>query len=276
MASKRTKNSGHVLLTWFILGGLALLFAPQSLTARFQLAFAYIFRRPLSIGRDVALAVREPFSEREAVSRDQYERLRNHLSNTAQWLHHERQKVETLSGLRDRTVWEGVSFVLADVITASIRGPHNQLIINRGSSDGLAKGQFVLADYSVIGTVSKVNSRTAQVTLVTDVGSRVPIGIAESDTGTIMQGYGDNAAKVALLPTKHTVKVGDLIYAQKKPGFLDIPMVVGVVSDCQVDGENPLLWDIVVKPACRIDELKDVTVIVANPREQVRGDIRKD
>ena len=276
MATKRTKNSGHMLLTWFILGGLALLFAPQSLTARFQLAFAYIFRRPLSIGRDVAIAVREPFSEKEPVSRDQYDRLRNHLSNTAQWLHHERQKVQTLSGLRDRTVWEGVNFVLADVITASIRGSHNRLIINRGSDDGLAKGQFVLGDYSVIGTLAEVYSRTAQVMLVTDLESRLPIGIAESETPTIMQGHGDNSAKVALLPTRHTVKVGDVIYVQKKPGFLDIPMVVGVVSECQPDGENPLLWDIVVKPACDIDRLKDVTVIVANPREQLRGDIRKD
>jgi rod shape-determining protein MreC len=259
-----------------MLGGFALLFAPQSLTARFQLAFAHIFRRPLSIGRNVAIAVREPLSAREAVSRNQYDRLRNHLSNTAQWLHHERQKVETLSGLRDRTVWEGVSFVVADVITASIRGPHNGLIINRGRNDGLAKGQFVLADYCVIGMVSGVNSRTAQVMLVTDVGSRVPIKIEESDAATIMQGYGDNSAKVDLLSRKHVVKIGDVIHAQKKPGLLDIPMVVGVVSECRVDGENPLLWDIVVKPACEIDELKDVAVIVANPREQDRGDIRKD
>jgi rod shape-determining protein MreC len=259
-----------------MLGGFALLFAPQSLTARFQLAFAHIFRRPLSIGRNVALTVREPFSSTEAVSRTQYDRLRNHLSNTAQWLHQEREKVQTLSGLRDRTVWEGVSFVLADVITASIKGPHNGLIINRGRNDGLAKDQFVLGDYCVVGMVSGVDSRTAQVMLITDVGSRVPIKIAESDTGTIMQGYGDNSAKVELLSRKHTVKVGDVIYAQKKPGFLDIPMVVGVVSKCRVDGENPLLWDVVVKPACEIDELKDVAVIVANPRERVRGDIRKD
>ena len=250
-----------------MLVGFILLFAPQSLTKKFQLAFVHIFQRPLSIGRNLALFVQEPSSAVDTVSRCRYNRLRNQFCNVTQWLHQERKKVEQLSGLRDRSVWQGASFVLADIITTSIRGPHNELIINRGKSDGLARDQFVLGDYCVIGTISDVDSRTAQVKLATDLESRMAVKIAELEVGMMMQGTGDNSAKVVMLSRKHKIKIGDVVYAQKKPGFLDVPMIVGTVAQCKMDDENPLLWDITVKSACEISRLKNVAVIIANPQE---------
>jgi cell shape-determining protein MreC len=47
-------------------------------------------------------------------------------------------------------------------------------------------------------------------------------------------------------------------------------MIIGVVSRCRRDEANPLLWDITVKPACDIQRLNDVTVIIMNPPEQLR------
>ena len=266
MPKKQIKISGR-LLTWFVLAGFVFLFAPQNLTNKFQLAFAHIFRRPLSTGRNFALSMQRRKSPADVVSRSRYNQLRNRLSNIIQWLHQERQKVERLSGLRDRTVLEGVNFVVADVITSSIRGPHNELIINRGKNDGLAKGQFVLGDYSVIGTVADVDSHTARVKLVTDSTSKIAIKIPELNGRMIMRGNGNNCAKVELLSRKHKIKIGDVVYAQKKPGFLDVPMIVGTVAQCKMDDENPLLWDITVKPACEVNRLKNITVVITNPQE---------
>ena len=82
----------------------------------------------------------------------------------------------------------------------------------------------------------------------------------------IMQGNGKKAAKVQLVSTKYKVRTGDIVYAQKKPGFLGIPVIVGTVDQCKSDDDNPLLWDIMVKPACDIENLTEVSVIVMNPR----------
>ena len=167
MARKRIKVSGRMLFTWFTLGGLILLFAPGNLTNKFQFTFARVFHWPLSVSKSISLSVRAKQSPTDVISRSKYNKLQNRLANVTQWLHQERQKVEKLTGLRDRSVWKGVKFVLADVITSSDR-THNRLIINRGRSDGLAKGQFVLGNDSIIGTISDVDSRIAQVNLVTD------------------------------------------------------------------------------------------------------------
>jgi len=271
MAKNVTKVSGRMLFIWFMLGGLIFLFAPRKLTNKFQFAFVRIFRRPLSIGRNISLSASRLIASEQhlptnLVSRERYNRLHNHLANVTEWLKQERQKVEKLSGLRDRPVWKGVDFVLADVIAASINELNSKLIINRGQKDGLAKDQFVLANESVIGTVSKVDTRTAQVRTITDPASKVAVKIAKLNMDRIMQGNGNSSAKVQLVSTKYKIKIGDIVYAQKKPGFLSTPVIVGTVAQCKSNDENPLLWDITVKPACDIESLTDVAVIVMNPR----------
>ena len=266
MAKKQIKVSNRMLFTWFMLAGFIFLFAPQNLTNKFQFAFARIFCWPLSIGRSISLSAHTQQSPTDVVIRSRYNKLRNQLANITQWLHQERQNVEKLSGLRSRSIWKGVNFVLADVITFLDR-PNSKLIINRGENDGLAKGQFVLSNYGIIGTISDVDSRIAQVRLVTDPGSKIAVRIAELNVGAIMEGNGNNATKVQLLSRKHKIKIGDVVCARKKPGFLDIPMIIGTVVQCKEDNENPLLWDITVRPTCDIEKLNSVAVIVMNPQE---------
>jgi len=268
MVKKRVKISGRALFTWLMLGGFILLFAPQSLTNKLRFAFVRVFHRPLSICRDFQLAVCKQPPLANVVDRNKYIKLRNHLANNIQWLHQERQKVEKLSGLRNRAVWNGANFVLADVITAFVDGSRSEIVINRGKIDGLAEGQFVLDQYSIIGTISELDSRTARVQLVTDPKFKVAVKIGELNVQGIMQGNGNNSAKIQLLPKKHKIKTGEIVYVRKKPGFLDIPMIVGTVAQCKTDGENPLLWDIMVKPVCDIQRINSVVVIVMNSQEQ--------
>ncbi len=274
MANNATKTSGRMLFTWFMLAGLIFLFAPQKLTNKLQFTFVRILCRPLIIGRKISLsASRLIASEQsrragttEPVSSERYNRLHNHLANVTEWLKQERQKVEKLSGLRDRPVWKGVDFVLADVIAASVNESRCELIINRGQKDGLAKNQFVLANESIVGTISKVDTRTAQVRLTTDPASKIAVKIAKLNMDRIMQGKGNSSTKIQLVSTKYKIKIGDIVYAQKRPGYLGTPVIAGTVAQCKSNDKNPLLWDITVKPACDIESLRDVAIIVMNPR----------
>lgn len=253
--------SRGILFTWFMLGGLIFFFMPQNLTNRFQFAFAHIFRWPLSIGRTITLSAQTQPQLTDFVSRRKYNQLQNYLANITRELSEERQKVKELSGLRNRRPLEGAGLILAEIITASAEG----LIINRGGTDGLQKGQYVLGDNSIIGTISDVSPRTARVELVTGTTSNMAVEIGELKA--VIQGCGKNSAKVKLVSTKHEVKIGDNVYACKKQGFLDVPMIIGTVYEYNMDNENPLLWDITVKTACDIERLNSVTVIIMNPQE---------
>jgi len=264
MASKRIRVSRRMLFTWFMLGGFIFLFTPQNLTNKFQFAFAHIFRWPLSIGRNISLSARMQQPLTGVVSRREYNLLQNYLANVIEQQNQEHQKIEKLSGLRNRLPLEGAKLVVADVITASIDGSHGELIISCGVDDGLAAGQFVLGDNSVIGRISDVSSRTAKVKLITDPTSKMAVKIAGLNAGSLMQGSGSNSARIQLV--KYKVKVRDDIYADKKPGFLDAPIIVGKVGECRRNEENPLLWNIAVEPACEIKSLNEVAVIIMHPK----------
>jgi cell shape-determining protein MreC len=123
-----------------------------------------------------------------------------------------------------------------------------------------------MADDSIIGTVCKVDNRTARVRLITDPASQIAVKVEGLSKDRILQGAGGNSAKVKLLPTKYRIEVNEVVYAQKKPGFLSTPVIVGTVAHCESNKDNPLLWDITVKPACDIANLTEVAVIVMNPR----------
>lgn len=266
MAAKRIRLPRPILITWFTLIGFFFLFAPQNLTNKFQFAFARIFRGPLNVSRSFSLSTHSNQPLSGTVTRREYNRLQNYLANVTKELTQEREKVKKLSGIHDRRPLEGANLVFADIITASVNGEDDELIINRGTDDALEKGQFVLGDNSIIGTISAVTSRTAEVRLITNPASKIPVRIAQLDVERLMQGTAGDSARILLLPAKHKVQIDDVVYACKKPGFLDAPMIAGTVTQCKKGDENPLLWDITVRPACDVTKLTDVAVIILNPK----------
>ncbi len=259
MARKQRRISRRMLFTWLLLGGLILLFTPQRITNKLQFAFARVFSWPLSAGRSITLSTETSQQSNDFVSRREYEQLNNHYHNVVQQRDHLLRRLNQYAGLKQLPVWERANFVLADIITASYQR-ECELIINRGREDAIAAGQYVLADNSVIGIVSDVSMRTAKVRLLTDPDSKIAVRIEGGKTGRLMQGCGNNLARVRLL--KERVEVGEKVLAGEKYGYLDCAMVAGNVVKCERNQKSPLLWDIIVEPACDMHALTSVAVVV--------------
>ncbi|MCP4613126.1 MAG: hypothetical protein GY845_30910 [Planctomycetes bacterium] len=264
MAWKHITVSRRMLFIWFMLAGFIILLSPQSLTNKFQFAFTRVFRWPLSIGRNISLsaAAREPRRDKDMVSRDEYERLLNHVANVTQQRDDAQLSFQKISKMPNIPAWERAGFVQADIITVSVDKLRGELIINRGKEDGLEKNLFVLADNSIIGTISDVDTHRARIRLFTDPASITAVRIENSDW--LMKGCGNNQAKVKMV--KHKFDIDTKIMASKRPGFLGTPMVIGKVVRC-VHNAQPLLWDITVEPVCNIQKIESIHVIVMNPSD---------
>ena len=263
-----------MLFTWFMLGGLICLFSPPRWTGKLQLAYTRLFRWPLATGRGLTLAAR-PMPQGKGVDATDYEKLavahrqaKNHVANLNTQLKEARKKIDHLAGLRTVPQWDRMGFLLADVIRATGELP-NELFVNRGTADRVAAGQFVLADNSIVGTVSDAGTQTARIKLITDPTSKIPVYIGEAEVPGVMEGRGGNRAKIPLISAAtYTVRKGDLVYAKKTPGLLDVPIVTAKVIQCKRDAEKPLLWDITVQPVCDTAELTNVAIVVAAPKPQ--------
>jgi len=199
-----------------------------------------------------------------AVSRSETRYL-NYIANLEETLAQERKKFKKLNELYNTYVWEGTDFALADVITATVDGARSELTISCRKTTGLVKDQFVLGDECIIGRISDVFPQISKATveLITDTNSGIAVKVA--DFKNVMKGSGNNSAKIEMV--KNKVEVGENVFALKKPGFLDAPMIVGKVTECSRNQKNPSLWDITVVPACNIKQLEDVAVIIMNPQK---------
>jgi cell shape-determining protein MreC len=214
------------------------------------------------MGGNVALTARTQPSVEAAHERGETQ-YRNYVANLQQTLDEQRRKFEKLYGLDNTFVWEGADFAVADIITATIEGSRNELTIDCRKTARLAKGQYVLGDESVIGTVSEVFPQIgkADVKLVTDSTSWIPVEVA--GLKNILKGNGDYTARIEWL--KNEIKLDENVFALKKAGFLDAPIIVGKVARCERNTQNASLWDVTVEPACDIQKLEDVAVIIIRP-----------
>jgi cell shape-determining protein MreC len=267
------------MFSWCMLGALICLCLPQDITGRLHLTFRGLYKFTPSLGRGVApLAVVTPTTVSAGQADQDDEQLRryqkleaeknqleNHLANVSAELAAEHEKVETLSAMRARFPGlGGAGFVNADTV-AGFKANDNRIVINRGEADGIRKGQYVLSDFSVIGLVQETQSRTAVVKLITDKDSSMGVEIAGSKALRMMKGTGKGFARIGMVPNKKHVNKGDAVYTYKNPGLLDVPIIVGKVAECKPDDDNPLLWDITVRPVIKAEELSGVTVVVMNP-----------
>ncbi len=260
-----------MLFTWGMLAGLTLLFlVPKDLTGQLQLTYARVFRWPLAAGRGLTLASRPATPPVQNVGRKDYEDLlaahrqaANELANLRAQLQEGQRTIEQLTKLRDRPGWENVPLCPADIIAPADQA-QNELIVNRGQEDDVAVGQFVMSpdDHCIIGTISDVSARWAKVRLISDPASRIAVSIADLGIPGLMEGRGNNAARIPLISTKHKIKKGDPVYARKQSG-LDVPVIAARVTECRPDAENPLVWSIKVQPVCDVANLREIAVVIS-------------
>jgi cell shape-determining protein MreC len=269
---KNTNRSGflsqRMLFTWLMLAGSIFYLAPQNFSNKFQLAFAHIFRFPLSMGGNVSLFSSTQQRVGDTVPRKQYEELQNRYANLDKMLIAQREKFNELYGLYNSYVGKNVDFILGNIIPATAEPKRNELTIRLGGTKDLAIGQFVMArNNSIIGRITDIFPQTgyAKVKLTTDPDSRIAVRIDGIDKNYMMQGNSDGTARILNVKNEVTIKDSQQVFILEEPGFLDSPMIAGTISKLGKDYNAPLLWDVTVTPAWKLEELDKVAVIIMKP-----------
>ncbi len=104
-----------------------------------------------------------------------------------------------------------ISFVSAAQVIATGRDPlSDRLIIDKGSADGLVAGQAVVDAQGLIGQVTAVSARNAQVMLLNYQNSVIPVMVARTGFRTLL--YGDShRLDLRYFPAGADLQVGDVL-----------------------------------------------------------------
>ena len=95
------------------------------------------------------------------------------------------------------------------------------LLINKGKKDDIIKGMSVFSKRYLIGTIVESNYLSARVLLITDLNSKIPIMIQDSDVNGILVGSGSKTdLNLEYLPDQFILEPNKIIYTSGKDGYL--------------------------------------------------------
>ena len=124
----------------------------------------------------------------------------------------------------------GARRVSAPVISRDPEGWWRQLELGRGSSDGIAAGDAVLAPGGLIGRIASVTPSTARVALLSDRTSRLGVWVGRTQQHALLLGLGTPRPRLQFLEKDPGVRPGDVVSTSPASTLLPANIPVGVVQ----------------------------------------------
>jgi rod shape-determining protein MreC len=187
--------------------------------------------------------IRESLQTRDAL-RAENERLRARqrdlelLAMRYEALAHENGE---LRGLRAALPPVADRWLPAEIINIQLSGLRQRLLINRGATNGVFKGQAVLDDSGLIGQTTHVGPWSAEVILITDPEHAVPVRVERTGLRTIAVGGGDGSSlALPYLPANADIRNGDLLLTSGLGGVFPEGYPVARVNEVHRDAVQPL------------------------------------
>jgi len=101
--------------------------------------------------------------------------------------------------------------ILAAILSRPPRSPYDTLILDRGSTDGVKKGDIVSIDnHFLVGEIVEVGGSFSKVELFSSPGKETEVQIGKDHIQTIVYGFGAGNFR-ARLPQDTAIAVGDVV-----------------------------------------------------------------
>lgn len=120
------------------------------------------------------------------------------------------------------------------------------VLVNAGLRHGVVQGQAAVTGEGLAGRVAQIGGRSAQVLLITDMNSRIPVMLAHSRERAVLAGNNTSRPALLYLGPRSRVEPGDRILTSGDGGVFPAGLPVGVVAASE-DGKvrvQPFVdWD---------------------------------
>ncbi|WP_158782024.1 rod shape-determining protein MreC [Pantoea sp. BAV 3049] len=129
--------------------------------------------------------------------------------------------------------------MVTQVISTGTDPYTDQVVIDKGSVNGVYEGQPVISDKGVVGQVVAVGKITSRVMLICDSSHALPIQVLRNDIRVIAAGNGcTEELQLEHLPGNTDIRVGDVLVTSGLGGRFPEGYPVGVVSSVKLDTQR--------------------------------------
>ena len=123
--------------------------------------------------------------------------------------------------------------ILAAVISRKTGSWWRQIILNKGSKDGVEIGNIVNGPGGLLGIVNSTSLFTSSVTLLTSPESKLGVWVNRSQVSGLLIGTGDDNPKLIIYSNKADIKVGDFVSSSPASSLLPPNIPIGIIQSVQ-------------------------------------------
>jgi len=170
----------------------------------------------------------------------------------------ENSLLRKLLGMRERNAFRST---VAEVLFETSDPFTRRLVIDRGQQHGLLAGQPVLDAEGVIGQISRVLPLTAEVTLLTDRSSTLPVEIRRNGVRAVAYGAGRaGLIELRFLPATVDIREGDELSTSGLDGVFPAGLPVGRVIEVRRGGSSFTV--VRIEPAAAVERSRMLLVLL--------------
>ena len=120
--------------------------------------------------------------------------------------------------------------ISAAVISRKTGSWWRQIILNKGSKDGVEIGSTVIGPGGLLGRVNKTSLFTSSVTLLTSPESKVGVWVDRTQINGLLVGLGNDYPSLILYSKDADIKVGDFVSSSPVSTLLPPNVPIGIVQ----------------------------------------------
>ena len=123
--------------------------------------------------------------------------------------------------------------ISAAVISRKTGSWWRQIILNKGSKDGVEIGSVVIGPGGLLGRVKSTSFLTSSVRLLTSPESKVGVWVDRIQINGLLIGSGDDAPNLILYSKDADIKVGDFVSSSPASTLFPPNIPIGIVQSVQ-------------------------------------------
>ena len=180
-----------------------------------------------SIYKDIYYFLSKPFwpgqFQKEVILKSKHQESLTKLN----LLKKDNKRLREILSLRESSNYDNIS---AAVISRKTGSWWRQIILNKGSKDGVKIGNIVIGPGGLLGRVKHTSLFTSSVTLITSPESKLGVWVDRIQINGLLVGLGDDYPRLILYSNDADIKVGDFVSSSPASTLLPPNIPIGIVQ----------------------------------------------
>jgi rod shape-determining protein MreC len=152
--------------------------------------------------------------------------------------------------------------LIAETIAVDMDPYQRKIVVNKGSSQGVYKGQPIVDAYGVMGQINEPGILASTAILITDPSHAIPVQINRNGLRAVAYGTGTaDVLSIPYLPNNADIKVGDLLVSSGLGDLFPEGYPVAIISSVSRNIGQPFA-NIKAKPEAHLERSREVLLIL--------------